>query len=152
MKKIWVSFAMILLSSLVVGCGPVSLETSHTPSSTGPVTSKIPTSSNTPTSSVNPVSLLNLLKSDKQRDLLPNITTSELTSLANGNSAFAWDLYQQLKAEQGNLFFSPYSLSLALAMAYAGARGETATQMADTLYFTLAPDKLAKAFNHVAWS
>ena len=55
--------------------------------------------------------------------------------VARGNTTFAWDLYARLRAEEGNLFFSPYSISLALAMTYAGARGETAAQMANTLHF-----------------
>jgi len=42
---------------------------------------------------------------------------------ACGNNCFALQLYQQLRGEKGNLFFSPYSISTALAMTYAGARG-----------------------------
>ena len=52
-----------------------------------------------------------------------------------GNSEFALDLYQQVKEMKGNLFFSPYSISMALSMVYAGARGNTKTQMAQTLHF-----------------
>ena len=51
-------------------------------------------------------------------------------------NAFAIDVYHQLAEESGNLFFSPYSISSALAMAYAGARGGTADEMAKTLHFT----------------
>jgi serpin B len=64
-----------------------------------------------------------------------------------GNSAFALDLYQALRSQPGNLFYSPYSISLALAMTYAGARGETETEMADVLHFTLPQDQLHAAFN-----
>ena len=64
-----------------------------------------------------------------------------------GNSAFALDLYRTLSAEGGNLFFSPYSISQALAMTYAGARSETERQMADTLHFTLPQNALHPAFN-----
>ena len=56
--------------------------------------------------------------------------------IVQGNSSFAWDLYARLRVEDGNLFFSPYSISLALAMTYAGADGETAAQMASTLHFS----------------
>ena len=48
---------------------------------------------------------------------------------------------------KGNLFFSPYSISIALAMTYAGARGETERQMADTLHFTLPQGRLHSSFN-----
>lgn len=59
----------------------------------------------------------------------------DMQSIVRGNSAFAWELYAHLRKEEGNLFFSPYSISMALAMTYAGARGQTAEQMADTLHF-----------------
>ena len=77
----------------------------------------------------------------------PTATSEELTDLVAGNSAFAFDLYRTLSAEDGNLFFSPYSISQAVAMTYAGARGETKLQMADTLHFTLPQDTLHPAFN-----
>lgn len=63
--------------------------------------------------------------------------------LVSGNNQFAIDLYHQLSVEAGKpLFFSPYSISTALAMTYAGARSDTATEMAKTLHFTLPPDQL----------
>ncbi|NCC50376.1 MAG: serpin family protein [Spartobacteria bacterium] len=59
------------------------------------------------------------------------------STLVQGNNAFAFELYRELKSMDGNLFFSPYSISSALAMTYAGARGSTAAEMARTLHFTL---------------
>ncbi len=56
-------------------------------------------------------------------------------NVVSGNTEFAFELYQQLRGEEGNLFYSPYSISTALAMTYAGARGETAAQMAETLHY-----------------
>jgi serpin B len=67
--------------------------------------------------------------------------------LASANNAFALDLYGQLRAQDGNLFFSPYSISTALAMIYAGARGETAAQMAKVLYFQDPPKRILAGFN-----
>ena len=61
----------------------------------------------------------------------------DLERLVEGNTTFAFDLYRELVADDENLFFSPYSISSALAMAYAGARGETDSQMADVLHFSL---------------
>ncbi len=90
------------------------------------------------------------VKSDKPRDTSPNVSTADETTLVNGNSEFAWDLYQVIKAEDGNLFYSPYSISLALAMTYAGAKGETAKQMADTLHYDLSQTALHPAFNSLA--
>ena len=59
----------------------------------------------------------------------------DVRRVVEGNNQFALKLYQALSAEQGNLFFSPYSISTALAMVYAGAEGQTETQMAKTLCF-----------------
>jgi serpin B len=67
-------------------------------------------------------------------------------AVVEGNTTFALDLYGELGGEEGNLFFSPYSISTALAMTYAGARGETERQMARTLHFTLGQDQLHPAF------
>ena len=52
------------------------------------------------------------------------------SELAASNNAFAFDLYAQVASIPGNQFLSPYSISSALAMAYAGAKGNTEAQMA----------------------
>ncbi|MCK4693828.1 MAG: serpin family protein [Anaerolineales bacterium] len=87
--------------------------------------------------------------SDVERVVSPHVDTADLKELVEGNTAFALDLYQTLRGEEGNLIFSPYSISLALAMTYAGSRGETEHQMADTLHFTLSQSHLHPAFNMV---
>ncbi|WP_152051297.1 serpin family protein [Tautonia marina] len=69
-----------------------------------------------------------------------------MDAVVRGNSQFALDLYGQLAQEPGNLFFSPYSISSALAMTLGGAAGETAEQMADVLHLTLPSDELHPAF------
>ena len=67
--------------------------------------------------------------------------------LVQGNNEFALDLYQRLAAsEKGNLFFSPYGISSALAMTYAGAAGETAAEMGRVLRFREPNDRLHEAF------
>lgn len=86
------------------------------------------------------------LKSDKKR-LSPNPPAADTSALVAGNTEFAMALYQLLKAGDGNIFYSPYSISAALAMTYGGARGETERQMADTLRFTLGQSRLHAAFN-----
>jgi serpin B len=70
---------------------------------------------------------------------------ADRTAVTEGNNVFAVALYGRLRHQNGNLFFSPESISTALAMAYAGARGSTASEMAKTLHFTLPPDKLHPA-------
>ena len=65
---------------------------------------------------------------------------------AGGNNEFACDLYTRLmEGESGNLFFSPFSIRTALAMTYAGARGETAEQMARVLHFGVDQEALHSA-------
>ncbi len=73
--------------------------------------------------------------------------SSAVPALTAGNRAFAFDLYRVLGRDKGNLFYSPHSISLALAMTYAGARGQTADQMAQALHFSLAQDRLHPALN-----
>lgn len=60
---------------------------------------------------------------------------SEIQMAAEANNALAADLYGQLSKGEGNLFFSPVSLSMALSMTYAGAKGDTATEMRKVLHF-----------------
>jgi serpin B len=88
-----------------------------------------------------------LAQSQAQRVFSPDVPDADLQALVAGNNAFALDLYHTLRPEAESLFFSPYSISTALAMTFAGARGETAQQMADTLHFALPQERLHPAFN-----
>jgi serpin B len=67
-------------------------------------------------------------------------------ALVQGNSEFALDLYARLASQQGNLFFSPYSISSALAMTYEGAKGNTAAEMKNVLHFPFGQQGLGPAF------
>nr|WP_233341087.1 serpin family protein [Haloprofundus sp. MHR1] len=79
----------------------------------------------------------------------PDVDDERLAALAAGNAAFALDLHKHLASEkETNLFLSPYSVSAALAMTYAGARGETRKQMEETLHYTLG-EELHPAFADV---
>jgi serpin B len=75
----------------------------------------------------------------------PAAKPADKAAAAKGDNEFALDVYAQLRGEEGNLFFSPYSISTALAMTYAGARGQTADEMAKTLHFTLDQEHLHPA-------
>ena len=88
-----------------------------------------------------------VIQSEKQWVTSPDVNEADLATLVDGSSAFAFDLYQALREADGNLFYSPHSISLALAMTYAGACGETAQQIANTLHFTLPQNLLHPAFN-----
>ena len=61
------------------------------------------------------------VRSDLPRNVAPPVDDAQLGQLVADDDAFAVDLYQQVRGQPGNLFFSPYSMSEALAMQYAGA-------------------------------
>jgi len=69
-----------------------------------------------------------------------------IDSLVQGNTEFAVKLYHELQASDGNLFFSPYSISSALAMTYAGARENTAKEIKDALSYELPAASLHPTF------
>ncbi|HEX4145398.1 MAG TPA: serpin family protein [Pirellulales bacterium] len=76
--------------------------------------------------------------------------TDDVDAVVQGGNAFAADLYARLRLGQSsNLFFSPCSTSMALAMTYAGAEGQTADQMARVLHFPLPKARLNPAFNRL---
>jgi serpin B len=87
------------------------------------------------------------LKSDKPRITSPAVSQTDEATLVAGNDAFAFDVYKYLRAGDGNIFFSPYSLSEVLAMTYGGARGNTEKEMAAALEFQLPQNKLHLAFD-----
>jgi serpin B len=79
----------------------------------------------------------------------PNAPSAQTPSFVEGNTAFALELYGQLKTNPGNLFFSPYSISTALAMTYAGARSDTEKQMGRVLHFDQAQRQLHSSFGEL---
>lgn len=80
----------------------------------------------------------------------PQAPGDDLRELVEGNAGFAFDLYRELSASDGNLFFSPHSISTALAMTYGGAGGDTETAMSEVLRFPLPPERLHTAFGALA--
>jgi len=115
--RVWIVIGVLFLGLWLAGCG------SDTPSpSAEPATTDTEASSDASPEQA---------ASDEQ-------TASEgpdAIDLPAANTAFAFELYQMLRIDEGNLFFSPYSVSAALAMALVGARGDTADQMAEVLRF-----------------
>ena len=74
---------------------------------------------------------------------------TEMKTLVEGNTAFALQLYGKLRSAEGNLALSPYSISSALAMTYAGARGQTAQQMEQALHFDQSKTDLHALFGRL---
>ena len=119
-KVLLVLFAVLIL--LLTGCSTIA--------------SLIPGGSNS-----------QVLVSELPRGDVSGITGDDLNQLTAGNRTFALDLYHQLETMDGNLFYSPYSISSALAMTYAGAEGKTAEEMAAVFHFLMEEDRLHPAFN-----
>ena len=150
------ALAVALLIALF-GCdgeaAPDTATPTRTPAPTWPAPTSTPTATSTPiptptpTSSPWPTAAPDELRSDLARVTTPAATDSDLAALVGGNSEFAFDLYHALGEKEKNLFYSPYSISVALAMTYAGASGETESQMADALRFRLSQDRLHSSLN-----
>ena len=75
-----------------------------------------------------------LLKAERERVESPDVGEEQLARLVGGNNDLAFGLYRAEGGED-NLVFSPYSISLAFSMAYAGAESETESEMAEILRF-----------------
>lgn len=74
-------------------------------------------------------------------------TEKELASFVESNNDFAFKFYAAAKGGGKNLIFSPYSISAAVSMAYAGAKGQTQSEMASAMRFKLPEPTLAAAFD-----
>jgi serpin B len=148
MKKIILTVLAAITLLGAASCTKTTTNTTH-PHSTTPVTTA-PVTTSPATTTPLPVSF-DVAQSSESRITSPDTTASQLAALVSGNSTFAFNLYQQLtQGNNGNIFYSPYSISTALAMTYAGANGDTATQMAKALDFTLPQAQLHPAFNDLA--
>ena len=156
LRRLWPVVAAVLLLAGLLGCGgesPAVLppmapaqETQETPSLPTP-TAQVPAQETSKTTVLPTPTTTEELRSDRGRDNSPPATRTDLRELVRGNNDFAFDLYRTLKDGEGNLFYSPFSISQALAMIFAGARGETERQMADTLNYRLPQSNLHPAFN-----
>jgi len=93
-------------------------------------------------------------KSALARDTAPNPSAAELQSYATSNLALTHAMLTHLRTTPAgrttNLAYSPLSVALALSMPYAGARGETATEMATAMQWSVPQPRIAKVFNHIA--
>jgi len=123
-----------LLAGLVAGCAPTAAPGSHPAPPAQPTATPIATLAPVPTSTDARPQPGPAPRPEATGRYQP-ATPSEFTALAQSNAEFATALYAQLCARPGNLAFSPASISLALAMTYAGSRNETAQQMHQTLHF-----------------
>lgn len=134
LRKLAIPFELLIVLALLAGCGGAGQDQDNPPG--------------TEQGSRSP-SQGDLAASSLDYETEPNVPAETITNLAQANSAFAFDLYRALREEPGNLLLSPYSISVALGMLYAGADGETERQMAETLHFALTQDQLHSALNQL---
>lgn len=107
-----------------------------------------PSQTTTPSPSPGPDTTgFEVLESEVQR-ASTNPSSSIKSTLARDNWNFALDLHEALAGEE-NLFYSPYSITTAMAMAYVGSRNNTKTELAGALHYTLSDAELHSAFNHL---
>ena len=86
------------------------------------------------------VSALNAPTLSNARDAVNAAPAPATMALVQANNRFAMDLFRQVSPNAAeNSFFSPYSISTALAMTWKGAKGETAAQMAKAFHFAELP-------------
>lgn len=86
-------------------------------------------------------------RSSKARQRSPQASPDDVRAFAAGHNTFGLALYQLLCGNAGNLFFSPYSIAQAFTMVSAGARGNTAKQMAEVLHSAFPQERLHPAAN-----
>jgi len=99
----------------------------------------------TPPNEVN--EMTSLLSSDLERELAPVVDHNQLTTLASDITVFTLAFYNLLRPKEGNLIYSPLSLSLALSMTLAGAETTTRAAMLEALQFSLDEDEIHPTFN-----
>ncbi len=120
------------LAVIIAACG----------SGAGPATSTAP-------SVTTPGAEVILLKANLPRVTDTDVTEDELDRLVEGNTDFAFEIFRVLRPDGDNLVFSPYSIASALTMTYAGARGDTATEIGQAVALALADDRIHAARNEL---
>jgi serpin B len=134
-NKYWIYGLVIVMILVMSGCSSISPSPISDPTEEGSPTEEIMPSDN------------DFIKSGLARELYPAVDPADMATLTADNTAFALDFYQQIRDSEGNLIFSPFSLSLALTMALAGAEGSTQEEMAESLNLTLPEETLYPAFD-----
>lgn len=133
MKKILIG-SIILIMIAMTGCtSPGTPVSTDTPAET-------PTEADVPAEG-------GFQKSGLQRELVPSVDPAQIEALAKDNTAFAMRFYDLIRTEDGNLIYSPFSISVALSMAMAGAEDSTLTAMMDALQLTLPMDTVYPAYD-----
>ncbi|MFW5714169.1 MAG: serpin family protein, partial [Brevefilum sp.] len=139
MNKIF-SVVLFLTILLAAGCNAFV-----EPSPSEPTAEAPPDDEGVPTKK--PAQKGDLVKSDLARETNPQVSTEDLQIIADDTSRFAAAFYQQIRSKEGNIIFSPFSISLALSMTLAGAESATEEAMMNALQYSSPEDRVHPAFN-----
>ncbi len=142
MKPRVILIPMLALALLAAACG--SDDAGDAPTTTAADSTTTTTTTEADPEPPSPIS--GFAGSDLDR-VDPEAPADDVLAAAAANREFAADLYAALAAGNDNLVFSPTSIHLALAMAYAGADGDTAAEMAEVLHLPFEGDRLHAALN-----
>jgi serpin B len=131
-----IAITIIVLSMLIVG--HVIFTKGSNESHLSPLTT--PVIIGTPNNSQKPL--------NRQVAPINNDQTLAILSddVVDANNQFASDLYSKYKSKEGNIFFSPFSISTALTMTYEGAKGKTAEEMRTVLHLPNDKQKIHSDF------
>lgn len=140
MKTTRLALTSIVLVALVAAACSASGDTVTTS------TTELPTSPTQPVTS--PVQG-ELARAEVDRSRTTDATAAELAALVTGDAEFAFDLFRIAATGGENTLLSPYSIAAALTMTYAGARGDTATEISDVLHFGVADDRIHAVRNEL---
>jgi len=132
---------VIILICAVALAGSAVYMSYHGSQTQPPVASPTPNPTVSPTSSPTPDSTTNASSSVPLPTGKPRAATNaEITTAVTANNTFTFDLYNRYAGKTGNIFFSPYSITTALAMTAEGAKGQTATEMNKVLHVSQSAD------------
>lgn len=133
------AIAAMLLAGFVSGCP-------SEPSTTVPT--KEPTTKATPTQSTS------AMTKPKPPTISPVQAGGPARDAVEASNHFGFDLYQKLREQDGSFAYSPASISLALSMTFAGAKGDTAKEMAKVMHLPEGKTKFHGGWATVlaAWS
>lgn len=125
---------MVIMLMLITACVP---EDSHD-------------SPNTPETDSDDSDISGYVQSNLARETEPQVTSANLTSLIKGNTDFAFKFYEEIRQDEGNIIYSPLSLSLALSMTLAGAETSTEQGILEALQYAIPEEDVHAAINRLS--
>ncbi|WP_394840583.1 serpin family protein [Pendulispora brunnea] len=137
-----------LVASLL-GVGAAHCNSNPPPESQTPSTAQPPPSSEpvavTPTPAPSASAMPPASDTSASSGASGSISAEITTRFAHDSNLFGFDLYQRVRTQKGNIVVSPASITTALTMAWAGAKGDTADQMRKVLHLEGTPQEVLQS-------